>query len=177
MLLRELYELEETCVCVCVCMYVHVHMCAHVLSHAWLFWDPMDAAHQSLLSMGLPKQEYWSGLSFPSPGDLPDPRTERLSPVSPASQADSLLLSLRGSLKERQATSKTEGYGLRHGAASGCSHWDVSKVKPQLTTLRSALHFFSHSHFSSEEVTLVTLLCDQRHPRPISCISMVVTGS
>lgn len=39
-------------------------------------------------------------------------------------------------------------------AASGYNRWDVSKVKPQVTALRSALHFFSHSHFSSEEVTL-----------------------
>ena len=38
--------------------------------------------------MGFPKQEYWSGLSFPSPGDLPDPGTE---PGSPVLQADALL--------------------------------------------------------------------------------------
>ena len=37
--------------------------------------------------MGFPRQEYWSGLSFPSPGDLPDPGIE---PGSPALQADSL---------------------------------------------------------------------------------------
>ena len=42
---------------------------------------PWTVAHQSPLSMGFPKQEYWSGLSFPSPGDLPNPGTE---PVSPA---------------------------------------------------------------------------------------------
>ena len=34
--------------------------------------------------MGLPRQEYWSGLPFPSPGDLPDPEIEPASPVSPA---------------------------------------------------------------------------------------------
>ena len=33
----------------------------------------MDFAHQTPLSMGFPRQEYWSGLLFPSPGDLPDP--------------------------------------------------------------------------------------------------------
>ena len=37
--------------------------------------------------MGFPRQEYWSGLPFPSPGDLPDPGTE---PESPALQADTL---------------------------------------------------------------------------------------
>ena len=42
-------------------------------------------AHQAPLSMGFPRQEYWSGLPFPSPGDLPDPGIEH-----PTSQADSL---------------------------------------------------------------------------------------
>ena len=37
---------------------------------------PWTAAHQSPLSMGFSRQEYWSGLPFPSPGDLPDPGTE-----------------------------------------------------------------------------------------------------
>ena len=45
--------------------------------------------HQAPLSMGFSIQEYWSGLPFPSPGDLPDAGTE---PGSPALQADSLLL-------------------------------------------------------------------------------------
>ena len=47
-------------------------------------------AHQAPLSMGFSRQEYWSGLPFPSPGDLPDPGTE---PMSPSWQADSLPLS------------------------------------------------------------------------------------
>ena len=44
-------------------------------------------AYQAPLSMGFSRQEYWSGLPFPSPGDLPDPGIE---PRSPALQADSL---------------------------------------------------------------------------------------
>ena len=43
------------------------------------------------LSMGFSRQEYWSGLPFPSPGDLPDPGIEPMSPASPALQVDSLL--------------------------------------------------------------------------------------
>ena len=35
--------------------------------------DPMDCSRQAPLSMGFPRQEYWSGLPFPSPGDLPNP--------------------------------------------------------------------------------------------------------
>ena len=41
----------------------------------------MDVACQAPLSMGFSRQEYWSGVPFPSPGDLPDPGIE---PVSPA---------------------------------------------------------------------------------------------
>ena len=55
---------------------------------------PWTVAHQAPLSMGFPRQEYWSGLPFPSPGDPPDPG---IKPRSPALQADSLPLSHRGS--------------------------------------------------------------------------------
>ena len=48
---------------------------------------PWTVAHQTLLSMGFPRQEYWSGLPFLSPEDLPDPEIEAR---SPALQADSL---------------------------------------------------------------------------------------
>ena len=51
---------------------------------------PWTVAHQAPLSMGFSRQEYWSGLPFPPPGDLPIPGIE---PASPTSQADSLLLS------------------------------------------------------------------------------------
>ena len=55
---------------------------------------PWTVARQAPLPMGIPRQEYWSGLPFPSPGDLPDPGIE---PMFPASQADSLPLSHQGS--------------------------------------------------------------------------------
>ena len=54
-------------------------------------------ACQVPLSMGFSRQEYWNGLPFPSPGDLPDPGIELLSPAYPALQADSLPLSQLGS--------------------------------------------------------------------------------
>ena len=44
-----------------------------------LFVTPWTVAHQSPLSLGFPRQEYWSGLPFPSPGDLPDPGIEPVS--------------------------------------------------------------------------------------------------
>ena len=65
-----------------------------LLSHARLFATPWTVAHQAPLSIGFSRQEFWSGLPFPSPGDLPHPETES---VSPAWQADSLPLSHQGS--------------------------------------------------------------------------------
>ena len=53
----------------------------------WTLCDPMDCSCQALLSMGFSRQKYWSGLLFPSPGDLPNSRIESWSPVL---QADSL---------------------------------------------------------------------------------------
>ena len=50
-------------------------------------------AHEAPLSIGFSRQEYWSRLPFPSPGDLPDPGIE---PRSPLLQADSLLTELPG---------------------------------------------------------------------------------
>ena len=47
-----------------------------MLSHVWLFATPWTIAHQAPLSMGFPRQEYWSGLLLPSPGDLPHPGME-----------------------------------------------------------------------------------------------------
>ena len=43
------------------------------LSHVQLFVTPWTVAYQAPLSMGFSRQEYWSGLPFPSPGDLPNP--------------------------------------------------------------------------------------------------------
>ena len=47
--------------------------CAQLLSHVRLFMTAWTVARQALLSLGFPRQEYWSGLPFPSPGDLSDP--------------------------------------------------------------------------------------------------------
>ena len=56
-------------------------MCVCVLSCVQLFVTPWIVACQAPLSTGFPKQEYRSGLPFPSPGDLPDPEIEPEYPV------------------------------------------------------------------------------------------------
>ena len=53
----------------------------------WILHDPWAIAYRTPLSRGLPRQEYWSAWSFPSPGDLPNPG---IKPGSPTLQADSL---------------------------------------------------------------------------------------
>ena len=65
-------------------------------SHVWLFITPWTVARREPLSMRFSRQEYWSGVPCPPPGDLSEPATE---PMSPALQVDSLLLSHQGSPK------------------------------------------------------------------------------
>ena len=52
-----------------------------LLSRVRLFATPWTVAHQAPPSMGFSRQEYWSGLPFPSPGDIPDPGIESRSPI------------------------------------------------------------------------------------------------
>ena len=63
---------------------MHVYPVASVVPDFVTLWT---VAHQAPLSMGFSRQEYWSGLPFPLPGDLPDPGIKS---GSPALEADSL---------------------------------------------------------------------------------------
>ena len=58
---------------VCMCVQLYPTVC-----------DPMDGTPPGSSLHGISRQEYWGGLSFPLPGDLPDPETESVSPASPA---------------------------------------------------------------------------------------------
>ena len=62
-------------------------VCMLVSQLWWIFATPWTVAYQASLSLGFSRQEYWSGLPFPSPGDLPNPGIE---PGSPALEADTL---------------------------------------------------------------------------------------
>ena len=64
-------------VCVCMCMYV-------LLRCGQLFATSQTVARQTPLSVGFSRQEYWSGLPFPTIGDLPNPEIETMSLASPA---------------------------------------------------------------------------------------------
>ena len=69
-----LFELLSLVSAVCMCVFSRIQ----------LFVTPWTGARQAPLSMGLPRQEYWSGLPFPPPVSLPNPGTEPASLASPA---------------------------------------------------------------------------------------------
>ena len=68
--------------------HIHMHQCKRMLFLMFTcsvmfssFATPWTVAHQAPLSIGFPRQEYWSELPFPSPGNLPDPEIESTSPA------------------------------------------------------------------------------------------------
>ena len=62
--------------------YIFERGLLYVLSHVRHFMTPWTVARWAPPSMGFPRQEYWSGLPFPAPGDLPDPGIKPTSLVS-----------------------------------------------------------------------------------------------
>ena len=82
-------------------------VCAYSVAQFFhLFETLWTVARQILLSMGFPRQEYWSGLPFPSPGDLPNPRIECTPPGHLLWQVDSLPLSHLGRPTFKTITAK-----------------------------------------------------------------------
>ena len=85
-------------------MVSHLKWKCRWLSRVWLCVTPQTVARQAPLSVGFPRQEYWSGEPLPSPGDLPDPGIELW---SPALQADSLPPEPPGECKSNSWWDKT----------------------------------------------------------------------
>ena len=80
----------------CLCVYMVGWLVGLVTKSCLVaLATPWTVAHQAPLSLGFSRQEYWSGLPFPSPGDLPD---SGIKLGSPALQADSLPTELQGKL-------------------------------------------------------------------------------
>ena len=71
-------HLWTPCVCVCVCVN------AQLPSHVQFFATPWTVACQTPLSVVFSRQEYWRGLLFPPPGNLPNPGIKPVSPAAPA---------------------------------------------------------------------------------------------
>ena len=82
---------------VCIPLYTHTHIYLYLLdqllSHVQLFAVSWTVVCQAPLSMEFSRQQYWSGVTFPSPGDLPNPG---IALASPALEADSLPLTPPG---------------------------------------------------------------------------------
>ena len=107
------------------CMHTQLLGCVQLLVTPWTI------AHQAPLSMGFFRQEYWSGLWFPPPGNLPDPGIEPMYPSSLHWQVVSLPLSHLGSLQ-------LSGINFRftfHFTNKGNGAWKCHRV-PQLESGR-----------------------------------------
>ena len=108
------------------------------LSPVPLFATPWTVAYQAPPSMEFSRQEYWSGLPFPSPGDLPDPG---IAPGSPAFQADALTSEPPGKpnldslLKSRDITLPTKAHLVKAMVfpvvTYGCESWTIKKAEYQ----------------------------------------------
>ena len=87
--MEKLYTVSKNKTWSCLWLRPSALYCKQVklLSRVWLFGTPWTVAHQAPPSIEFSRQEYWSGLPFPSPGDLPNPGIE---PGFPAFQADAL---------------------------------------------------------------------------------------
>ena len=113
-----------------------------LLSSVQLFGTPWTVAYQAPPSMGFSRQEYWSGLPFPSPGDLPNPGIEpksEIEPGSPALQADALTSEPPGKpnldsiLKSRDITLPTKICLVKAMVFPlvmyGCESWTIKKAE------------------------------------------------
>ena len=106
---------------------------AHVLSpfgRVWLFVTPWTVARQAPLSMGFSRQEYWSGVPCPPPGDLPDPGIKLRS--SPTFQADALTSEPPGKPKNTGVGSLSllQGNFLIQELNRGLLHWQADSLPP-----------------------------------------------
>ena len=99
-------------VCVCVCVCVRARASARTLSHIRLFVTPWTVARQAPLSMEFPWQEYWSCMTFPAQGELPDSRIE---PSSPTVLVNSLPLAPPGKLWWVSNINNVAGYSDSSG--------------------------------------------------------------
>ena len=101
-----------------------------LLSHVRLVVTPWTAAYQAPASMGFFRQEYWSGLPFPSPGNLPDPGIEL---GSPALQADSLpskppWKSAATHFQRGPSVQIWDNLGKKMTAGMDCDSWNKTEI-------------------------------------------------
>ena len=127
-------------------VYVYIYVCVRAQS-CLILWDALDCSLQAPLPMGFSRQEHWSGLPCPPPGDLSDAGME---PTSPASQVNSLLLNHPGSifLRSHRFSSNQrlffQGYLMRPA-------WVTLDESSNLRVLESVIKFSSKSPASPRD--------------------------
>ena len=119
------------------------------LSCVWLFATPWTAAYQAPPSMGFSRQEYWSGLPFPSPGDLFD---TGIKPRSPAFQADALTSEPPVQFNSVQSLSRvrlfvTPWIAARHASLSITNCWSSLKLRSIESVMLSSHLILCHHLF------------------------------
>ena len=144
---------------------------------------PWTAAHQAPLSIGFPKQEYWSGLPFPSPEDLPDPRIEpafpswQLSslPLSPDSKESACSAGDPGSIPESgRSPGKGNSYPLQYSCLENSTDRGARQamvhqiLKSQ--TWRTNWHFISFHFNSSWDLFLIAVSMKKYFSLSIYCL-------
>ena len=148
-------------------------MCVLVLSHfshVWLCVTPWTAAHQAPLSMGFSRQEYWSGLPCPPPGDFPHPGIKPMSLINPALAGrffathdtwESLCISSHHSLKDMQVaavilTWKSDSCSPRNDMAFTEGLVMVYYGLPELIIAISQMLLIFNRDFSSNGILVVS---------------------
>ena len=126
---RVVYKISNSKVSLSLSMHVCVHV--QLFCCVQLFANPCAVAYQAPLYMDCSRQEYWSGLPFPSPGKLPDPVIELMSPVSPASAG-------------RLITTKPPGKPCTASVNSLVNRFDLLLVVV-VTVMREQLVFYNYS--------------------------------
>ena len=141
--------------CVCTC----------ALSCVQLYVTPWTVAHQVPLPMGFSRQDYWSRLPFPSPGDLPNPGIKTMSPVAPAQAGRFFTTEPPGKPRRFLRITKKhvrvdEGSSWMKGSPSLACH---SLLRTHtLTTIHAQTHRTPTDHTTSTEHTAIgtpTPLC------------------
>ena len=112
-----------------------IHLSSKSVSHVQLFATPWTVAYQTHPSMGFSRQECWSQLPFPSPGDLPDPGIELR---SPALQADASPSEPEGLTQNTRAVKQKIMTARDPKALSERSSWDHLRLRTQVYWLPAA---------------------------------------
>ena len=110
---------------------------------------PWTGAHQAPLSMGFPRQEYWSALPCPPPRDLPDPGMEPVSPASPALAGGFFTTEAPRKPVSTNPSAHSSTYPLVHHPPPSLNHPSTSTPTPAHPASQAASSHHSSTHSSN----------------------------